>query len=797
MPAPRENRMQRNYSELSPFDFECLVRDLLQEQFGELMEVFPIGRDGGIDIRLLSTTRRTILVQCKHHPGRTFAQVRSSFRAEARAISKHAGSINGQYWVATSASLTAANKREVAEMFSKVNLQPEHILARSDCDNLLNLSEAIERRHYKLYMTSVGILKRLLSPELFYRLEALSVDIAARAKTFVRTAVYDDAEKTLNSMGTCILVGPAGAGKTTAAYMLCFDKICEGYELVVASQDIADAERLYDHSRRQVFFYDDFLGQNTLGPDLNKNEDSRLLSFIRRMEAGSSHRLVLSTRDYTLADAAQQYQKLSRSEIQNRVIRVDHQSYSREVRARILFNLLFFADLPDGVFDTFLARRTYLRVIDHANYNPRMIEFGLSLYASEMKAGRKLEPFDTFLMESLANPDQLWSHAFEQVGLVGRDIIVTIWTFGGWVNLDDLAIALRSMQLSVRGKADDLLAMQATLRKLDGTFLVSHENPGQHWGLYRLANASIKDFVELYVTSSPLLSEQLADAAVSFEQLEELARVETSVSVMHHDLSPMRNQYDAAASYQEKVVYRMSSLIGNDSRVKVLNSESPERTRSTRWSLSDRLAVIVGYCEDWALVLPEQSRVRLVSTLVDRLASVAEDTEEEPEDLYRLIEYFYTQKLHTQPEATAYVAAVRAWLEANGARAASFMILRRIYKLLDVDMVQMERLERDFGECMKDVIRVEVLPWKDYEYVDTLTDEIWAAIREFGIENSSPWFKAAMDHLRALESAQLVEEFGMAESEAAHSTDTDIDFVFSGFKSTARRYGEEIPPASV
>lgn len=40
-----------NFDALSPQDFEELVRDLLQADWGVAIEAFRAGRDGGIDLR--------------------------------------------------------------------------------------------------------------------------------------------------------------------------------------------------------------------------------------------------------------------------------------------------------------------------------------------------------------------------------------------------------------------------------------------------------------------------------------------------------------------------------------------------------------------------------------------------------------------------------------------------------------------------------------------------------------------------------------------------------------------------
>ena len=64
---------------LSSFDFECLVRDLLQEELGQRLETFKSGRDSGIDIRYSRDIRNEITIQCKHYIGSKYRRDHETF----------------------------------------------------------------------------------------------------------------------------------------------------------------------------------------------------------------------------------------------------------------------------------------------------------------------------------------------------------------------------------------------------------------------------------------------------------------------------------------------------------------------------------------------------------------------------------------------------------------------------------------------------------------------------------------------------------------------------------------------
>lgn len=96
------------FQELSSFDFEELVADLLDAEWSTRFERFKPGPDQGIDLRCTPHPGRAVVVQCKHMVGSTVAQLFASLRRE---VAKVHALAPDRYVVATSLGLTPANTR--------------------------------------------------------------------------------------------------------------------------------------------------------------------------------------------------------------------------------------------------------------------------------------------------------------------------------------------------------------------------------------------------------------------------------------------------------------------------------------------------------------------------------------------------------------------------------------------------------------------------------------------------------------------------------------------------------------
>ena len=91
-------------------------------------------------------------------------------------------------------------------------------------------------------------------------------------------------------------------------------------------------------NKKQIFFFDDFLGK-TFFEHGEKGFESKLLSFIRYIRKTKDKLLILTTREYILQDAKQYYETFERTKLDLSKCVVDLGSYTKKIKAEILYNV--------------------------------------------------------------------------------------------------------------------------------------------------------------------------------------------------------------------------------------------------------------------------------------------------------------------------------------------------------------------------------------------------------------------------------------------------------------------------
>lgn len=497
---------------LQPNEFECLSRDLIQARDGVYIESFTAGRDGGIDFRYALSKDKTSVIQVKRY---------SSFKSLIFELKKEREKIRNlkvcRYYISTSVGLTPGNKEEIQSLFGSDILATADILGRDDLNNLLGLHPELEKKYYKLWLSSTNVLESILHKRIenwaAFEMDKIKNDI----HQYVINDSFDDALRILTEHRYVIISGIPGIGKTTLARMLVYDLLAQGMEeFIYIPSDIDDAVEMFDENRKQVFFFDDFLGSTVFEPR-EKKFDQKMLSFIEKIQRSEKKLFILTTREYILSDALLYYDKFQQSHIEIAKCTLALTSYTKWIRAAILYNHLADARLPDDYVEVLLEKVNYKKLIEHQNFNPRVIETFIN-----DKVWESVEPryFMNKLLGFFDSPMSVWEKAFEKLEYTTRYILMTLATLPLPVRVEDWRSAFdyfRQVHKAKLGLMCDEFKWNDSLRVLEDCFVKTDRLDSSV--IVKFYNPSVRDFLSAYLGRHIDTCQLLIEGSYYTEQL--------------------------------------------------------------------------------------------------------------------------------------------------------------------------------------------------------------------------------------------------------------------------------------
>lgn len=528
---------------LTDVDFENVAHDIFERELKLPLELFAPGRDQGVDLRYLSRTGRSnLIIQCKHWAGTGSTKLYNHLvRHELPKVRRLAPT---RYILVTSASVTMRWKQRVLDSFAPFIMQAGDIVGNEDLQSLLQSYPDIVRRHLRLWLTDANVLRSVLNQNVHLRSMALADEARETLRLYVPNASHDRARELLERDHVCIVAGVPGIGKTTLAQVMATEYAHDNFELVAVSEDIDEADRVWNPNGAQFFYYDDFLGQTTLEDKLGKNEDQRLVSFMNRIRLDANKRLVLTTREYILEQARSRYEPLARKDFDPLTCVIDLADYTTRIRADILYNHIFFSKLNQRTRE-FLGRpEIYTRIIYHQNYSPRLVD--LSIRSAEAE---RLTPTETarHILTALDDPSSLWDHAVRrQLSDSDRGVLFSLATLPPSVEYSDLEHCWRSYVSAMVLKPTAAL-FRDSLHTLDGTMIKTSSFKNQVF--VRFHNPSVRDYVTRLLLCDANLVQIAAESVVSFDQVftfRRLAEYSEQGPLLLANLLPAAKELDKA-----------------------------------------------------------------------------------------------------------------------------------------------------------------------------------------------------------------------------------------------------------
>ena len=550
-------------SNLNDYEFEILCKDIMQELLHEELFTFSRGVDAGVDI-CDKENPPTIIIQAKHYAGSTYFQLKSSLKKDVTKIQRH---YPKKYFVCTSQSLTRKNKQEIIGMFDEFMPDISHVIDKNDINSFLEDEQNMDivEKNYKLWLCASDVLSLVNNQNVFIDCSELMLDIEEQIKLFVETQAYHDAIKRLHQDNIIIIIGAPGVGKSTVSKMLLLHYADKGYKVrYVTNNNISEIKRSLGlaPNKKEIVLLDDFLGQHYLNlKDSQPNELKTLISFVTRSRR---KKLILNSRVTILNEAAQAY--LTFREI---MVRYEENKYLLDLdkmssleKAKILYNHLYFNGLPQEYLSQVKQNKGYLRIVNHANYNPRVIEYVTQKYNYGTVLSRD---YLQYIIGKLDNPEDVWKDEFRnRLDMIDRVLMNTLYSLSD-TTVDSTVLEHAFNRRIIREAKGDTSVNQykESVIRLTDSLIKNVDDRGT----MKIAaiNPSVNDYLFSEITSNP--NEQIAiiDNAVFYEQIfralkSDMAKLHYRKKLCSYDFIKMDTLKNTAFFYFLKSIVELHIL---------------------------------------------------------------------------------------------------------------------------------------------------------------------------------------------------------------------------------------------
>lgn len=509
-----------DYGRLDDLDFEKLCGDMMGRVLGKDLRYFPAGRDGGIDL-VDDVTEKSIMIQVKHYEKSSFSTFKRALKTEVKKVEKLQPK---QYYIFTSQSLTPENIKEVFIMFKDYMDSERNIVTREDIDFFLKQDKNIDilRSQFKLWITADIVLKDYLNQDIFIDSEVLLSDIDDEIKYFVQTNIFNKCIETLEEERKILLYGDPGVGKTLNSKMLLLHFVKEGYRVRYSSNgEIGELKKSVTSNKdvKEIIFLDDCLGQHYF--NLREGHDQELLSLIKHVDLYKNKILILNSRVTILNEARNAFEELERYfDLEKITLRkINMNEVSTIEKAKIFYAMLKRNKVSNDYYNSVRRKRNYLNVVEHKNFNPRVIEY--VTLPSKLR-GIAGDNYHEFIMGNLNEPKNIWKNEFDRrIKNVDRIFMFILYSLTDTYVSKEILEECFDYFISKEFQIDATLHnFESTLQRLNHSMVKIVDS----FGVKKVGvlNPSINDYMKTTIIKNKLLLEKVQRNAIYLEQLERL-----------------------------------------------------------------------------------------------------------------------------------------------------------------------------------------------------------------------------------------------------------------------------------
>ncbi len=481
--------MSYDFSQLDDKEFEILSVELLSIVFGKRIERFKPGKDAGVDGRFFADTDKEVILQIKHYLRSGYNKLISSIKKE---IIKIRELEPDKYIFVTSLPLSRNNKKEIKKICYPLIKRDDDIFGQEDLNDLISRNPKIEEKYFKLWICSTTVFNRILNNAIAGRSQFEIEQIRKKALKYVRTRSHDDALKVLDKNNVLIISGEPGIGKTTLAQNLCLQYVTKDYEFLDIQESLSEAESVYEKGKKQIFYFDDFLGSNYFEAIENK-KDSHIVKFMERVENDKTKKFVLTSRTNILNSGTLYSTVFTDNRIRRNEFLLTIKVIGDLEKARILYNHIWHSKLNEEFIDELYRDKRYRDIVKHKNFNPRLIEFITDVDRVPAKASE----YWAYILETLTNPRDIWNNCFKyQSNAFVRNLVILTVFNGGQIPEKDLRRSFYEIIdiEELRNGSNTEKDFESVVQLATKSFLNRHKTSNNE-SYYSLFNPSITDFI--------------------------------------------------------------------------------------------------------------------------------------------------------------------------------------------------------------------------------------------------------------------------------------------------------------
>ncbi|WP_221972378.1 nSTAND3 domain-containing NTPase [Rhizobium laguerreae] len=754
-----------DFHQLSPLEFERLGRDLIQAEKGITLESFKEGRDGGIDFRYAQGSENTI-VQCKHTVRGGLNSLLSLLRKEAPKVTKLAPT---RYLLITSVPLSPANKTTIQKIIGDRYLAQADIWGQDQLNNLLLRHVAVERSHFKLWLASTAVLDRILHNEVVTQTDFEVRKAYSNILKYVQSSAYPQALDMLEKERVVVISGSPGVGKSPLANALLYRHLERGYLPVVVKRDIGEGQKLFQFGKPQIFHYDDFMGATFLGDrnsPLDRNGDRSILDFVEMVKETPHSRIILTTREHIFSQALAGSERLRQSDLNLRKVVVTVGQYSKRQKAEILYNHIYFSDLPDEYRAALLGKDFYLQILKHPKFNPRLIEW-LSSY-QRVKANA-VENYQDFIKRLLDNPSEIWMHAYrEQLSEAGRSMLLALYSYDGKISQDLLRRAFESLHRSRAKRYNFSIKPEHhadAIAELANAFV----RPTQHGGV-EVIDPSVMDLMNSVMLAAPQNAVDLVLAMGNPTQLERIWKVATSIGKtsvlpeLGEAMSEIAPNLEATLLANRRLRHDdaiFSFSLSYEKRLNLVLSIYQETSSAALQPIIQRL--LERMKQEWLEDGVDISDATALVQVLPKLRRLPDDTKDEIRNAVRVALVSYLQQAGARPEE-----------------------LRAVFMAFGNDAAMNDALVQSYGYYRHNYFADDLDQARSKQEYESLIEDLTFLQSMIGVDAEGP-IDAAQTSLNELEEnedayADAHQDDWKDELQAERASDNDIREMFGSLK---------------